>query len=115
MLGVLFGRRQKRGGPPPAQRFAPVSSPNQPQLHRIDYEMMVKGSVCQRRSGVVRQYGVTVNGATRLVTSGDVVDGETYNALLAAGAIRPAPARTDGEAPQTPEPAGPGSPRRSEE
>lgn len=114
MLGVLFGRRQKRGGPP-AQRFAAVSSPNQPQLHRINYEMMVKGSVCQRRSGVVRQYGVTVNGATRLVTSGDVVDGETYNALLAARAIRPAPARTDGEAPQTPEAAGAGSPQCSEE
>ena len=114
MCGVLFGRRQKRGGPP-AQRFAAVSSLDQPRLHRIDYEMMVKGSVCRRRSRVVRQYGVTVNGATRLVTSGDVVDAETYNALLAAGAIRPAPARTDGREPQTPEEAGAGRPHGSEE
>ena len=112
---MLFGRRQKRGGPPPPQRFTPVSSPDQPQLHRIDYGMMLKGSVCQRRSGVVRQYGVTVNGATRLVTSGDVVDGATYNALLAAGAIQPAPALTDAAAPQMPEAVAAPSPQRSEE
>ena len=56
-----------------------------------------------------------VNGATQLVTSGDVVDAATYNALLAAGAIRPAPARTDGDAPQRPEPAAAASPERCEE
>lgn len=115
MLGVLFGRRQKRTGASASQRFAAVCSPDQPQLHRIDYEMMVKGSVCRRRSGVVRQYGVTVNGATRLVTSGDVVDGETYNALLAAGAIWPARARTDVDGPQPPEGAGACPPQGSEE
>ncbi len=54
--------------------------------------MMLKGSVHKRRKGPVRQYGVTVNGSTRLVTSGDTVDRETYQALLAAGAIRPATA-----------------------
>jgi hypothetical protein len=50
--------------------------------------MMLKGSFCKRRKKTVRQFGVTVNGATRLVTSGDMVDRETYEALLAAGAIR---------------------------
>jgi len=53
--------------------------------------MMLKGSICNRRRQVVRQFGVTVNGSTRLVTSGDTVDTDTYKALLAAGAIRPAP------------------------
>ena len=32
---------------------------------------------------------MTVNGATKLVTSGDMVDAATYDALVAAGAIRP--------------------------
>lgn len=60
-----------------------------PQLYRIDFDMMLKGSIHERRKGPVRQYGVTVNGSTRLVTSGDVVDQETYTALVAAGAVRP--------------------------
>ncbi|HIJ74419.1 MAG TPA: hypothetical protein HPP83_09990 [Candidatus Hydrogenedentes bacterium] len=53
--------------------------------------MMLKGSVYQRRNGPVRQFGVTVRGSTRVVTSGEVVDRETYLALIAANAIRPAP------------------------
>jgi hypothetical protein len=60
-------------------------------LFRIDFDMMLKGSIYKRRKAVVRQYGVTVNGSTKLVTSGDIVDLATYKALLAAGAIRLAP------------------------
>lgn len=51
--------------------------------------MMLKGSIYHRRKQTVRQFGVTVNGATKLVTSGDMVDAATYDALVAAGAIRP--------------------------
>jgi hypothetical protein len=65
------------------------SAPDRQPLFHIDFDMMLKGSIYQRRKGPVRQFGVTVNGATRLVTSGDTVDLDTYNALLAAGAIRP--------------------------
>lgn len=54
--------------------------------------MMTKGSIVKRRRETVRQFGVTVNGSTRLVTSGDTVDAATYNALLAAQALRPGPA-----------------------
>jgi hypothetical protein len=54
----------------------------------IHFDMMLKGSLVRRGKGVVRQFGVTVNGSTRLVTSGDTVDLDTYKALLAAGAIR---------------------------
>jgi hypothetical protein len=60
------------------------------EVVRIEFDMMLKGSVYRRRGGNVRQFGVTVHGATRLVTSGDAVDRSTYEALLAAGAIRPA-------------------------
>ena len=80
----MFGRRKV--GQETVVRPGTLSSGD--HFH-ISYDMMVKGFVYKRRSGLVRQFGVTVNGATRLVTSGDVVDRPTYEALLAAGAIRP--------------------------
>ena len=80
---MLFRKRQKH--PPSAD---PSETPERREFFHIDLEMMLKGSFCKRRKKTVRQFGVTVNGATRLVTSGDVVDRETYEALLAAGAIR---------------------------
>jgi len=67
----------------------PASPPERQQFYHIDLDMMLKGSFCKRRKGMVRQFGVTVNGSTRLVTSGDTVDRETYIALVHAGAIRP--------------------------
>lgn len=89
LLGFLFsGRRAELGRVP--QRDSEMQAPHdRQQLHRIDFEMMLKGSVYRRRRGTVRQYGVTVNGSTRLVTSGDVVDDDTFHALIVAGAIRP--------------------------
>lgn len=90
---MLFRKRQKR---PPSADFSGL--PERQQFYRIEFEMMLKGSVCKRRKKTVRQFGVTVNGATRLVTSGDTVDRETYQALLAAGAIRP-----HAQAPQEPD------------
>jgi len=56
-------------------------------LFRIDFEMMRKGHIVNRGSKKVRQIGVTVNGSTRLVTSGDMVDQATYEALMRAGII----------------------------
>ncbi len=83
-----------------------VGGPGQAdRRYRIDFDMMVKGSAYKRRSGEVRQFGVTVNGATVLVTSGDVVDRATYEALVEAGAIRPPkPAKDQGQdsSPKTP-------------
>jgi len=60
-----------------------------PDFFRIDFDMMLKGNVYRRRHGLVRQYGVTVHGSTKIVTSGDVVDRNTYDALVSVGAIRP--------------------------
>jgi hypothetical protein len=86
------------GGPRSSRRAAVP-----PGGYLIEFDMMVKGSVYKRRSGLVRQFGVTVDGATRLVTSGDIVDRQTYDALLAVGAIRtPRPPATDPEFPQKP-------------
>ena len=86
MSELLFRRSHNRSVPSHGSSLE--GEVDRPQLYRIDFEMMLKGSIYQRRKGPVRQYGVTVNGSTRLVTSGDTVDRETYNALLAAGAIQ---------------------------
>ncbi len=88
---MLFGKRKKPGAVQSqlAERKTSRGIRN-PKVVRIEFEMMLKGSVYRRRGGNVRQFGVTVHGATRLVTSGDIVDQSTYEALLAAGAIRPA-------------------------
>ena len=58
------------------------------EFFRIEFDMLLKGSVYKRRTGEIKQIGVTVNGATKLVTSGDLVDKDTLKALVAAGAIR---------------------------
>jgi len=96
---VLFGRQRKHGGPHPSQqgRDADESGiwPRRRQtgggseMVRIDFDMMLKGHIIQRGRMKCRQCGVTVAGSTRLVTSGDVVDRETYEALLASGIVRP--------------------------
>jgi len=56
---------------------------------RIEFDMMRKGHIVVRRGRKVRQYLVSVDGSTRLVTSGDVVDRATYEALVAAGCVVP--------------------------
>ena len=86
---MVFRRRQKSGE---MARHSDMGSGQEPVHYvQIEFDMMLKGSVYPRRKGLVRQFGVTVGGATRLVTSGDKVDLDTYNALVAAGAIRPLP------------------------
>ena len=55
----------------------------------IPIDMMLKGNYFDRPRGKVRQCAVTIEGSTRLVTSGDKVDRETYKALLEVKAIKP--------------------------
>lgn len=85
---MFFRKKQRPPAATAAGQAAPAPFAQQQEFVRIDFDMMLKGSVYKRRSGVVRQFGVTVNGSTRLVTSGDVVDRATYEALLLARAIR---------------------------
>lgn len=88
---VLQFRKRKRVGGTPSSSDGPRQARFSPAvLHHIDFEMMLKGSVYERKSGSVRQYAVTVNGSTRVITSGETVDTPTYDALLKAGAIRAA-------------------------
>ncbi len=91
---MLFRKRDK-GGVSPHSRGETRDNIGQPELYRIDYDMMLKGSIVTRRGKQYRQFGVTVNGSTRLITSGDTVDRKTYEALVAVGAIRGVP-RPDG-------------------
>lgn len=73
----------------PAAGGDAIAAPAPRRVVRIDFDMLLKGSVYDRPSGRVKQYGVTVDGATKVITSGDFVDRDTYDALIKAGAIRP--------------------------
>ena len=64
----------------------------------VPFERMLKGTVAERDGVPIRQFGVYVDGVVRLVTSGDMVDRETYEALITAAAIEPGPEYT----PETP-------------
>lgn len=91
---MLFGRRKTRAPSRAGRGEGPSGSPAPVNVYRIDFEMMLKGSVYERREGPVRQAGVTVDGATRIVTSGEMVDKETYEALVKAGVIEREPEAT---------------------
>ena len=56
---------------------------------RIEYDMMQKGSHVTRHGVETRQYLIMVNCSVRIVNSGDTVDRDTYDALVAAGVIAP--------------------------
>ena len=86
---MLFKKRGKRVGPPPALRGKNGDQNADWDFLRIEFDAMLKGAIVERADGMVRQIGVTVGGSTRLVTSGDLVDRATYEALLNIGAIRP--------------------------
>ncbi len=68
---------------------APQSRSAGESFVRIEYDMMLKGSHVVRRGVETRQYLIMVNGSVRIVNSGDTVDRETYEALMAAGVIAP--------------------------
>ena len=85
---MLFRKRDRNLGMTAKRGAGPLPAGDAGDLFRVDFDMMVKGNLVERRHGPVRQFGVTVHGATRLVTSGEMVDRDTYRALVAAGAIR---------------------------
>lgn len=85
---VLFRKQKRYGGMPAAQLETRDKDGDSRSMYGISLDLMLKGSF-HKRSGVkIRQFGVTVRGATCMVTSGDIVDQQTYDALIAAGAIR---------------------------
>lgn len=64
---------------------------HEPEYFVIGRDDMVKGADVMRANKRVRQFAVMVGGSIRVVTSGDTVDRATYDALIEAGAIQPAP------------------------
>lgn len=86
---MLFGRRKKLGNRPTDATLRPGNPTPQAGLYHVTGDIMRKGSVTVRQGKEVRQYGLSFKGVVRLVTSGDVVDRETYDALIAAGVIDP--------------------------
>lgn len=98
---MLF-RRRKRPGPVAHAAGEAVRSGSAPESYYIGPEDLVKGSYVPRRRKKVRQFAVLVDTRVRVVTTGDVVEPAVYEALVAAGAVVPAPgAPTD--APTLPE------------
>lgn len=87
---MFFRSRKKVRRDPEVARQDGRNTPPDENI-TVDFDMMLKGSVYRRASGVVKQVGVTVDGSTRLITSGDIVDRRTYDALLQAGVVRPVP------------------------
>ena len=85
MFGKRKGLKAKTGKPSKTKEDVPQAE----KLMRLDFEMMLRGNVIDRPEGKVRQIGVTVDGATKVVTSGDLIDHETYKALIQVGAIQP--------------------------
>lgn len=55
----------------------------------IDYDMMVKGSPGMTNGKSVKRISIVVNGMIQLISTGDTVDRETFNALLEMGAVLP--------------------------
>ncbi len=95
---MLFGKHRKRASAPGQAPNDPKRSRSRraqdaqgppPGVVRIDFNMMRKGYIIKRGARQVRQIGVTVHGSTRLVTSGDLVDQATYQALVCAGIVEP--------------------------
>ena len=100
---MLFRKRHKGGGASSETSGESGEQAGRAELYRIEYDMLLKGSVYMRRGKPIRQFGVTVDGATRLVTSGDLVDRKTYEALVGVGAIRPVPRPPAADGTKTPE------------
>ena len=86
---MLFGKRKTRDSKTRKSSKKDKSAPPSEELMRLEYQMMLRGNVVERPEGKVRQIGVTVGGSTKVVTSGDLIDRETYKALIRAGAIQP--------------------------
>ena len=100
---MWFRRKDRLGDVPPHLRGSESPGGQKPAFYRIEFDMMKKGAVVQRRGRPIRQFAVTVNMTTRVVTSGDVVDRETFEALVAAGAVERAPEPSPGPDERAPE------------
>jgi len=73
------------------QEIKEAQAPPETETYLIEREMMLKGADVPRGNKIVKQYAVMVNGSVHIVTSGDRVSRQVYEALLEAKAIIPIP------------------------
>lgn len=86
---MLFGKWKTQNSKTRKSSKKNESAPPSEELMLLEFQMMLRGNVVERPEGKVRQIGVTVGGSTKVVTSGDLIDRETYKALIRSGAIQP--------------------------
>jgi hypothetical protein len=85
---MLFRKRKKSGGPPPARRKAYGPAASRQERFEITFDMMEKGHIVKRRHDTIRQYTVMAGTRIHTVTSGDRVDRATLDALIGAGVVK---------------------------
>ena len=84
----MFWKRQRSENTTATEEIRAWRPPHMPQFE-IHFDDMLKGYYVERNGERIRQFCVYVDGASRLVTSGDIVDRVTLTALIEAGAIEP--------------------------
>ncbi len=84
VLRVLFGKRRQS---PAARPSGSAPGGAAADTYVVAYERMLKGNQLLRRGRPIRQVAIVVHGTAKLVTSGDMVDRKTYEALVLAGVL----------------------------
>jgi hypothetical protein len=84
----MFWKRQRSESPAASADVQTWQPPDTPHFE-IRFDDMHKGYLATRNGERIRQYCVYVDGASRLVTSGDIVDRATLDALVEAGVVEP--------------------------
>lgn len=84
----MFWKRQRSESNTASEEIRAWQPPDMPHFE-IRFDDMLKGNYAMRNGERIRQFCVYVDGASRLVTSGDVVDQTTCEALIEAGAVEP--------------------------
>jgi len=84
----MFWKRQRSESTNATDEIRAWQPPDMPQFE-VHFNDMLKGYYAERNGDRIRQFCVYVDGASRLVTSGDIVDRATFAALIEAGAVEP--------------------------
>lgn len=84
----MFWKRQRSESTSATEEIRAWVPPDMPQFE-VHFDDMLKGYYVERKGERIRQFCVYVDGASRLVTSGDIVDRVTFKALIEAGAVEP--------------------------
>ncbi len=82
----MFWKRQRSEGMTATEEIREWRPPEMPQFE-VRFDDMLKGYYANRNGERIRQFCVYVDGASRLVTSGDIVDRTTFDALIEAGVV----------------------------